>query len=166
MDYDNNIDIIYLGATNIENVKKLDSNYKLIEFEVINNEIIRFDDTVCALYNPLNIIFDYRARDTSEYIKNSFFINNTGIFDEMKYYIKRNNLTYEDVRLIIARLLYPSFYFEMCEDILIYNQSETIITKVTDKLSQYEEYLFKIITFFRNYYDVPNINWLNKKNED
>ena len=58
MDYDNNIDIIYLGATNIENVKKLDNNYKLIEFEVINNDTIIFD----------NSIYKYK---TKEKIKNN-----------------------------------------------------------------------------------------------
>lgn len=36
---DNSIDIIYLAITNIENVKKLDADYSLLEFEISNNII-------------------------------------------------------------------------------------------------------------------------------
>lgn len=41
--FDDSIDIIYLGITNFENVKKLDDNYKLIDFDISNN-FITFDD--------------------------------------------------------------------------------------------------------------------------
>lgn len=37
---DNNLDIIYLAITNAKNIKKLDSNYKLIDFGISNNTII------------------------------------------------------------------------------------------------------------------------------
>ncbi|MBQ9854540.1 MAG: hypothetical protein IJO57_05890, partial [Bacilli bacterium] len=52
-----------------------DNNYKY----VISHKTIRWRDTVEALYNPLNIIFDYKVRDIAEYIKNSFFNNNYNI---------------------------------------------------------------------------------------
>ena len=61
-----------------------------------------------------------------------------------------NRLTDIDVRLIVSRMLYPSFYFEMYEDILIYNQSESIILKITDQLPMFEKYLASIISFFKN----------------
>lgn len=130
---------------------------------VISHKVIGFNDSVEVLYNPLNIIFDYRARDVAEYIKNSFFINNKNIYDELRNYMQYNRLTDIDVRLIVSRMLYPSFYFEMYEDILIYNQSESIILKITDQLPMFEKYLASIISFFKNYYDIPEIKWLNKK---
>lgn len=43
-DHDNTLDVIYLAITNIENVVNLDSNYKLIEFRVENNNTIYFGD--------------------------------------------------------------------------------------------------------------------------
>ncbi len=148
--------ISYYNNINIKN----NSTY------VVSHRTIRFDDTALALYNPLNIIFDYPARDVAEYIKNSFFINNNRIFNELDLYIQHNKLTNIDAMLIISRVLYPSFYFEMYEDILIYNQSELIITEITNKLPIYERYLAKVINYFRKYYDVPDVNWLNRKNED
>ena len=72
-----------------------------------------------------------------------------------------NGLSITDVKLIVARLMYPSFYFEMYEDILIDNNDEKIIAPIVDKLPEYEKYLASIISFFRNYYDIPIIPWLN-----
>ena len=43
MSYDDSIDIVYVGATNIDNIKKLDSNYELLEFKVKNNNTIFLD---------------------------------------------------------------------------------------------------------------------------
>lgn len=40
---DNSVDIIYLAITNAQNIKKLDNNYKLIDFS-INNSIINIDN--------------------------------------------------------------------------------------------------------------------------
>ena len=140
----------------------INDNYKF----VISHKVIRFNDTVGTLYNPLNIIFDYRARDLAEYIKNAFFLNNQNIYQELGNYMQYSPLSITDVELIIARIMYPSFYFEMYEDILVDNQSELILVKIIDKLPEYERYLASIISFFRHYYDIPQISWLDKKNED
>ena len=43
MDYSDSIDIIYLGVTNISNVSKLKDDYKLVDFNVKDNNIITFD---------------------------------------------------------------------------------------------------------------------------
>ena len=44
MDYKSDIDIIYLGVTNIDNVSKLKENYKLVDFIIKNNNLIILDD--------------------------------------------------------------------------------------------------------------------------
>ncbi|MBQ2872500.1 MAG: hypothetical protein IJE89_00690 [Bacilli bacterium] len=136
-----------------------DNNYKY----VISHKTIRWRDTVEALYNPLNIIFDYKVRDIAEYIKNSFFNNNYNIFNELVIYLRNNSLSLTDVNLLISRLLYPSFYFDMYEDILIDNKEEKIILDVISRLDEYEEYLSKVICFFKDNYDVYEIEWLKKR---
>ena len=133
---------------------------------VISHKTLKYNDTVDVLYNPLNIIFDYSVRDVAEYIKNSFWNNNKNIYDELSEYMKYNHLSITDVKLLISRILYPSFYFGLYEDILIYNMNESIILKFTNKLPQYEIYISNMIASFNNYYDIPKINWLNRKNED
>ena len=90
---------------------------------VISHKTLKYNDTVDVLYNPLNIIFDYSVRDVAEYIKNSFWNNNKNIYDELSEYMKYNHLSITDVKLLISRILYPSFYFGLYEDILIYNMN-------------------------------------------
>lgn len=38
------IDILYVAVTNIENIKKLDDNYKLVDFKIEANKLIILDD--------------------------------------------------------------------------------------------------------------------------
>lgn len=64
--FDNNIDIIYLAVTNIENINNLDDNYKLIDFDIKNNTI-----------NLDNNIYKFK---TKEIISN----NNVEYYHEIK----------------------------------------------------------------------------------
>jgi len=65
--FDDSIDLIFLSVTNIENIKDLDKNYKLIDFSISNNSIINFD----------NEIYDYKTEEkisnnNIEYVHNIF----------------------------------------------------------------------------------------------
>ena len=126
----------------------------------LNHRYINFDDTIETIYNPLNIIFDYKARDIAEYIKVSFFNNNINIFNELKELINKNYLSFTDTSLIVARLLYPSFYFNLYENILVNFEDEKILINVINKLDMYEKYLANVINFFKKYYNIEIIKWL------
>ena len=146
------------NAISYFNTINIDNDYKY----VISHRIIKFDDTIEALYNPMNIIFDYRVRDVAEYLKISFFNNNYNIFNELVNYLNKNYLSLTEIKLLVSRLLYPSFYFEMYEDILINEKEEKILINIISRLDDYEKYLFNIISLFKNYYDIEEVKWLNK----
>ena len=129
---------------------------------VISHRSIKIGDTIESLYNPLNIILDYRVRDMAEYIKISFFKNNKLIFKEIQEYLISNNLSLVEVQLLVARLLYPSFYFDMFDDIMIDNQEEKILTFILANLDNYEIYLSNVIGLIRQRYNVDEIAWLKK----
>lgn len=129
---------------------------------VISHRIININDTVYAIYDPVNIIIDHKARDIAEYIKYSFFSDNTNIFKELNIYFKYNYYTKDDVVMLLARVLYPSFYFNMYEDIMINSKEEKIITNITSKLDKYELYLTRVFKYFNNFYNLPVPEWLNK----
>lgn len=129
----------------------------------ISHKNINFNDSVEAIYNPLNIIFDYKARDIAEYIKNSFFVDSSNIFNELDLLLNKKYLTLIDIKLVVARILYPSFYFNLYENILIDNQDEKILVNIINKLNDYEIYLASIINYFARYYDIEEIAWLKRK---
>lgn len=145
--------ISYFNSVNIDN------DYKY----VVSHKVIKFNDSIEVLYNPINIIFDFKVRDVAEYLKNSFFNDNYTVFDELINYLNNNYLSLTDVKLLVSRLLYPSFYFEMYEDILINKKEEKILIDIISRLDDYETYLYNIISFLRRYYDIDSIKWLNRK---
>ena len=131
----------------------------------ISHKVINIDEVVDCFYNPLNIIFDYKVRDIAEYIKKVFFCvdyDKSKIYNEINKYFSNNKFTITDIRLLIARLLYPSFYFELYEKILVEGQNEKIILDIVSNLDDYEKYLNGIINYFKKQYGVDDIKWLGR----
>ena len=129
----------------------------------ISHKVLRPTDKVDSLYNPLNIIYDYRVRDVAEYIKNSFWTDNHNIYNELNNYLYKNNLSLNEVKLLISRILFPSFYFDMYEEIFNYNKEEKILNNIINRIDEYEEYLDSIIIYFKKFYPIDEIEWLKKK---
>ena len=131
----------------------------------ISHKVMNIDEVVDCFYNPLNIIFDYKVRDIAEYIKKVFFCvdyDKSKIYNEINKYFSNNKFTITDIRLLIARLLYPSFYFELYEKILVEGKNEKIILDVVSNIDDYEKYLNGIISYFKKQYGVDDIKWLGR----
>ena len=146
--------ISYLNQT----IKKL--NPEKIDIGVLSHDVIRHDDTVYALYDPKNIIIDHATRDIAEYIKISFFKDNYRIFDELDEYFKYHYISFFGVQILIARVLWPSFYFELYDEILHEKVNEAEVLKITSRLVEYEKYLRDIFRYFRKYYPIDEVNWI------
>lgn len=96
MDYNDSLDVIYLGVTNIENITNLNSNYKLIDFNVENNSIIVFDN---KKYNYNTI--EKEENNNIEYVHNISVkdsVINRDLLNALISYKKiRSNLDYTDI---------------------------------------------------------------------
>ena len=130
---------------------------------VISHNTILIDDSAYSLYNPLNIIIDHKSRDIAEYIKISFFKDNYKIFDELDEYFKHNYYSFYGINLLISRILYPSFYFELYDNIINKEKNESELLKITSRINEYENYLEEIFNYFHKYYNIKDINWLKKR---
>ena len=130
---------------------------------VISHDIINIDDTIYSLYNPLNIIIDHKARDLAEYIKNSFFNDNFSIFEELDEYFRYNYFSFYGMNLLVARILYPSFYFDRYDEIVNEKIQESSILKITSRIDEYEKYLQDVFNYLKKYYNIKDIEWIMKK---
>ncbi len=130
---------------------------------VISHDIINIDDTIYSLYNPMNIIIDHKSRDLAEYIKNSFFNDNFSIFEELDEYFKYNYFSFYGINLLVARILYPSFYFDKYDEIVNEKIQESSILKITSRTDEYEKYLQDIFSYLKRYYNIKDIEWIMKK---
>lgn len=114
-------------------------------------------------FNPLNITLDHKSRDVGEYIKMSFFNRNYSIFQELESYFKDNFYSEFDMRLLVSRILYPSFYFNLYDGIINNILKEEQLVYITNNVDEYENYLRDILGYLDKYYRLPNIEWLIKK---
>lgn len=153
-----------MAETAISYLNNIINNLKLekTDIGVISHEMFKLDDTVYSLYDPQNIIIDHKARDIAEYIKISFFKDNYNIFEELDEYFKHNYFSFYGISLLIARIMYPSFYFELYDEVIQGSANESAILRITSRINDYESYLNDVINYFHKYYAVYEVNWIKK----
>lgn len=149
--------IAYLRNT-IHEIKPSNS-----DIGVISHRKILINDNLFNLYEPTNMIIDYKVRDLAEYIKNSFFQDNFQILDELRYHFNKNYYSLFAIRILFARLLYPSFYFTIYDSVITNKIKEDEILKITSRINEYENYLYEIFLYLKKFYNIPEIEWLKKK---
>lgn len=128
----------------------------------VTHKRIKVSDTMYDLYNPLSFVIDYKIRDFAEYIKVNFFAG-IDVWPEIDYYFRNFYISLFSRRLLYARLLFPSYFFDVYEDIIDENTKEEKILKVIYKCNQYEKFLMDFYNLINNYNNIPQLDWLRKK---
>ena len=148
---ENAISFLNVNSINYNNTHKtishLRTNYKSL---------------VVDYYNPLKILIDYDIRDYAEYIKSKILITDD-IDNDIKKILNDAKLSNDDIKLFFARLMFPTFYFDKIEDIIIDKEDEK-------KLDNYIEIIPRYINMLKDVYieinkkgisiDIPN--WIIK----
>ncbi len=117
--------------------------------------------TLDNFYNPLNLTIDVRVRDISEYFKNKFFYRGLKI-DEVQYYLFQSKLNYYEIVLLFARLLYPTYYFDVYDEIIQGKTKEDKLYNYINKTKTYEKFLRQVYFLLNKYYKIPEIEWIIK----
>ena len=146
---------IGLAETAISLIKSINNEgmYLSLSHKRINNA---FD-----LYNPLNLIIDVRIRDICEYFKFCFF-ENKNVLRELELFLNYNKLSYNESVYFLARMLFPTYYFDLYEKIIANEVKEEEIKKIISKVDKYEKLLKYIYLNFKN--NNLYIEWLEKIN--
>ena len=59
-------------------------------------------------------------------------------------------------------MFYPSFYFDLYEDIMSNKQEEKELKKILDKTEEYETLLKRLYIYINNRVKLPDIEWIKK----
>lgn len=148
---------IGLGETAIQLVNSIDN--KVIK--IVSHGRINENDTLFDLYNPLNLIIDSRTRDIAEYFKTNFF-NQKNINSELDSFLHYSNLNIVEGLLFLSRMLYPTYYFDLFEEIISNKKDENETQKITSLASDYEIILKYIYKYYQNKFNFPLIEWFER----
>lgn len=147
---------IGLGETAIQLVNSLEkTNVSL----VYAHRRIGGNDTWYDLYNPLNLTVDYQTRDVAEYLKSQFF-SGENIEKDLTYYLNNVKLSTYEYMLFLARLIYPTYYFDLYEEVITDRANDKEIKKIISKVDDYEKILKQVYHYYKTFLPVPRIEWL------
>ncbi len=131
------------------NIKKQDNvNY------LVHKRINKKD-----FFNPLNVTIDVKERDIAGYLK-YLFLNDQYKEDDIKKFLRSLNLDKESRIRLLARMLYPSHYFDLYDKVVSGEEDEEIIKKVVIRTTEYENYLKIIFDSLNQKKDLPYIHFL------
>ena len=142
------------GIQLLLNVKN-NSDYCITHYRIKNN------CTLFDFYNPLEFIVDSKTRDVAEYCKEKFFYNTLDLNDVINY-IDTNLYSNIDSIMFFSRLLYPSYYFDLCDEIIYNNINENTLSNIIVKNEEYEIFLSNILNYLKTKFQIPDIEWLKK----
>lgn len=128
---------------------------------VVSHDRLNLNYELYDYYDPTNIIIDHASRDISEYLKSSF-INKVWDLDLLREYLKKHHFSKYGIRIMLARIFFPSFFFDYMEE-MIKNNSEIDILYLETRADEFEDFIKQISMFFKEEYNIPLITWVIKK---
>lgn len=131
----------------------------------LSHKRIHFPNLSIDYFNPLTFVFDLNVRDIAEYIKSCFFVSESDAWIELKAFLSLKNYTPFDYEMFYARLLYPSYYFDIYEQVMDKEEEEEKLLPFIKKASKYEEFLNKVYYEIIKIAPIEKIEWIIEKKE-
>lgn len=112
--------------------------------------------------NPLSFIFDLEVRDIASFIKSAFIMGEDAL-SYLKQALRLNDFSIYSLQLLYARLLYPSYYFDIYEKVMNNEMEEEKLIPIIEKNKDYEIFLRDAYFEISKYAPIERIEWLLKK---
>ncbi len=149
------IAISYVNNTNLKFGKVTPSRV------VLSHRRIFYPNYKLNYLNPLSFIFDLEVRDIAEYLKSMFFKEDLEeVIEELRSYLKIKPLNIYEYQMLLARLIYPTFYFDIYEEVMNKDVSEEELIKIINRSDEYELFLKKAYLEISKYAMIDKIDFL------
>ena len=106
-------------------------------------------------YNPLNIKLDIKERDFGEYLKYLFFTDNYKMEELVS--IIEDYKNYYNYQLVLARVLYPNYYFDLFDKILKEECDSSILKNIISKIGEFREFYHFLEVEFSKYCKIKKV---------
>lgn len=152
---------IGLAENALSVLKNVERKYPKESKLVLSRTRINYPNYDKDYFNPLNFIIDNRMRDIAEYIKSMFF-KKEDVWESINLIFKKQFSIYE-YNIFYARMLFPSYYFDLFEDIILGKKDGKEIFTITNLLDDYEEFLSDLYFYLSKFAAIENVSWITKK---
>ncbi len=112
-------------------------------------------------FHPQNVVIDCYPRDVSEYIKYLFFSNTYRNFDFFSFF-SMLHFTFNDFILLYSRLLFPSYFFDVYDNIINHRSDDLKLKSILLRVDEYNDYLVYVHTIICQFIVIPDVSWLKK----
>lgn len=129
---------------------------------VLSHRRITYPNYGINFFNPLSFIFDLEVRDIASFIKSSFMAGSDAL-SYLKEALKLQNYSIYSLQLLFARLMYPSYYFDIYEKVMNLEIDEDELIPIIEKSNKYEEFLKEAFIEISKYVPIERVEWLLKK---
>ena len=154
----------YIGLCEnaITYVNNTNNKYRNLKGKVVlSHRRIFYPNYKLNYLNPLSFIFDLSIRDIAEYLKAMFFKEDSKeVLADLTSYLKVAHLNEYELSMFYARLLYPSYYFDIYEEVMNKERCEEDLVNVIKKNKEYEDFLKKAYLEISKYAQIDKIDWL------
>ena len=117
---------------------------------VISHDRVTINYELYDYYDPANIIIDHASRDISEYIK-SMFLHRVWDLDLVKQYLENHYFSRYGIRMIFARILFPSFFFDYLEEMITSNRDIDLLY-LESRADEFQTFIKDIGLFLEMFY--------------
>ena len=148
--------IIYASST-IENYKPTEKD-KIC----LSHRRIDYPNYKLNFLNPLSFIFDLEVRDIASYIKSALIAGEDAI-SYLKQVLRLKQFSIYSLQLLYARLLYPTFYFDIYEKVINNEEDQEALIPIIEKSKDYEIFLKQAFVEISKYAPIERVEWLLKK---
>lgn len=147
--------LLYLKETEREEKQEQSDNL------VIAHDRVTIDYDLYDYYDSSNVILDHASRDVSEYIK-SMFLHRVWDLDVIKKYLEKHYFSRYGLRMLYARIVFPSFFFDYLEEMIVKN-SDIDLLYLENRADEFQIFIKDISLFLQENYNLPVISWITKK---
>ena len=112
------------------------------------------------LFNPFNLIIDHSSRDLAELYKNDLIDFNT-LINITSYF----NYSVDEYEYLLARLLYPTFIFDILEDLYNEKTNYDYTNQICEAINKQKIALYKLKEYYENIYQyitIRPIDWIKE----
>jgi len=152
---------IGLAENAIYYVNQTHLKYKIGQFDrvCINHKRVNFPNKDINFLNPLTFIFDLEVRDVASFLKSCFFAGHDALL-ELETFLKIKKMGQYSYNMLFARLLYPSYYFDIYDEVINQKKDVNNLFKVVKLNKKYEQFLKKAYHEISKYAYLEKISWL------